>query len=205
MLLFRPVGLEEMGLIYDSGMRAFPPRLPDQPIFYPVTNEAYAKQIARDWNTKSGTLAGFVTRFAVDDSYAAKFERHVVGDREHEELWVPAEELTDFNKHIGDAIEVIAAYFGEAYRGFVPEAFGLKGKDATAQCLALARTLPYSGFDVICEMAANNKAVFLNFFFWEQHSFAVELSDAERDAVLTKLRTVWARGERAALPLGVVR
>ena len=205
MLLFRPVGLEELGLIYDSGMRAFPPRLPDQPIFYPVTNEAYAKQIARDWNTKAGTLGGFVTRFSVDDSYAAKFERRVVGSREHEELWVPAEELTEFNNHIGDAIDVIAAYFGEGYRGFVPETFGLKGKDAAAQCLALVRTLPYSGFDVICEMAANNKAVFLNFFFWEQHSFAAELSDAARDAALAQLRAVWALRERAASPLGVVR
>ncbi|MBS2018006.1 MAG: hypothetical protein JST00_34335 [Deltaproteobacteria bacterium] len=71
-------------------MRAFPPRLPDQPIFYPVTNEGYAIQIARDWNTKSGTKAGFVTRFSIADDYASKFERRVVGAKEHEELWVQA-------------------------------------------------------------------------------------------------------------------
>lgn len=48
MILYRPVGLEALRLIYDADMRAFPPRLPDQPIFYPVTNDGYAKQIAKD-------------------------------------------------------------------------------------------------------------------------------------------------------------
>ena len=38
----------ELALIEASDSRAFPPRLPEQPIFYPVTNEAYAAQIARD-------------------------------------------------------------------------------------------------------------------------------------------------------------
>ena len=79
MLLFRPVGPEELRLLYDSGMRAWPPRLPDQPIFYPVTNHDYAAQIARDWNTKSGSRAGFVTRFEVDDAYVARFRLGVVG------------------------------------------------------------------------------------------------------------------------------
>ena len=67
MILFRPVGLEELRLLYETGMRAFPPRLPDQPIFYPVTNEGYAAQIAREWNTKSGTQGGFVTPFSIAD------------------------------------------------------------------------------------------------------------------------------------------
>ena len=144
MLLYRPVGLEELRLIYAAGMRAYPPRLPDQPIFYPVTNEGYAKQIAKDWNTKSGTLAGFVTRFSVDDAYAQRFERRVVGAREHEELWVPAEELEAFNQHIEDAIDVVAAYFGDAYEGDIPEAFGLRGQNARAQLATLAATLSHS-------------------------------------------------------------
>jgi hypothetical protein len=40
--LWRPVGPAELDLIRASGMTAFPPRLPDQPIFYPVTTEDYA-------------------------------------------------------------------------------------------------------------------------------------------------------------------
>jgi hypothetical protein len=111
--LYRPVGPEELALIAAADYRAFPPRLPEQPIFYPVTNEAYATQIARDWNTKHGSRVGFVTRFDVDAPYAAKFERQIVGGREHEELWVPAEDLTEFNSHIVGPIVVIAEFRGE--------------------------------------------------------------------------------------------
>jgi hypothetical protein len=50
--LFRPVGPKKLALIAASGYRAFPPRLPEQPIFYPVLTEEYAAKIARDWNAK---------------------------------------------------------------------------------------------------------------------------------------------------------
>jgi hypothetical protein len=62
--LFRPVGEQELALIRASGFRAFPPRLAHQPIIYPVTNEAYAAQIAHDWNTKDAAsgFVGYVTR-----------------------------------------------------------------------------------------------------------------------------------------------
>jgi len=111
--LYRPVGPEELALIAATSYSAFPPRLPEQPIFYPVTNEAYATQIARDWNTKHGARRGFVTRFDVEADYVGKFERQIVGGREHEELWVPAEELSEFNRHIVGRIEVIAEFKGE--------------------------------------------------------------------------------------------
>ena len=202
--LFRPVGLEELRLIYEAEMRAFPPRLPDQPIFYPVTNEGYAAQIARDWNTKAGTKAGFVTMFSVSDDYASKFQRRVVGATEHEELWVPAQELADFNAHIVGAIQVVRAFFGDGYLGYVPDSFGLRGKDAREQFVALAKTLPYSGFDVICEMAANHAAVFLNFFFWEQSDFSAEgIERASRDELLGKFRRAWSGGAHRAVLLGV--
>jgi hypothetical protein len=112
--LFRPVGLEELKLIEASGWQAFPPRLPDQPIFYPVTNEGYAAQIARDWNTKTGSKQGYVTKFDVDADYVARFERRIVGGREHEELWVPAEELEEFNRHIVGEIVVTQSFLPES-------------------------------------------------------------------------------------------
>lgn len=89
--LYRPVGPKELALIEASGWREFPPRLPEQPIFYPVTNEAYATQIARDWNVKASG-AGFVLRFAIDAEFAARFPVQTVGSSQHQELWVPAEE-----------------------------------------------------------------------------------------------------------------
>jgi hypothetical protein len=117
MILFRPVGLKELHLIAEADYRAFPPRLPEQPIFYPVLNFEYAEQIARDWNTRSDSFAGFVTRFEVDDEYAARFPPRVVGGRTHEELWVPAEELAEFNEHIVGQIEIVASYYGEQFGG----------------------------------------------------------------------------------------
>ena len=68
MILYRPVGPVELELIAAGGFRAFPPRLPEQPIFYPVTNEQYAIEIARDWNVPARGQ-GFVTRFEVRRSF----------------------------------------------------------------------------------------------------------------------------------------
>lgn len=103
--LYRPVGPKELALIEASGWTAFPPRLPDQPIFYPVMNEAYAVQIARDWNVPASG-AGFVTKFEVASDYLAKFTEECVGSRMHRELWVPAEELEEFCRHIVGPIQV---------------------------------------------------------------------------------------------------
>jgi hypothetical protein len=107
--LYRPVGPEELRLIEASGWKRFPPRLPEQPIFYPVENEAYAVQIARDWNVKSSG-AGFVLRFRVDAAFLARYPVHQVGNRGHQERWVPAEELDAFNDHIVGDIELVASF-----------------------------------------------------------------------------------------------
>jgi len=114
-ILYRPVGAAELKLIEESGWRAFPPRLPHQPIFYPVLDEAYAVQIARDWNTKdaaSGNV-GYVTRFRVRSDFLARYEVQTVGARGHRELWIPAEELDDFNRNIVGEIEVTAEFRGD--------------------------------------------------------------------------------------------
>ncbi|NNG03100.1 MAG: hypothetical protein HKM95_03255 [Inquilinus sp.] len=108
--LYRPVGSEELALIERSGFAAFPPRLPEQPIFYPVTNEGYASQIARNWNTKAGDGVGYVTRFSVRADLLKAYEKRVVGGREHEEYWIPAEDLDAFNRNIVGPIEVVAQY-----------------------------------------------------------------------------------------------
>jgi hypothetical protein len=110
--LYRPVGPEELKLIAASGWKEFPPRLPEQPIFYPVLSEEYAAQIAERWNVRDSG-AGYVTAFEVDAEYASRFEVKRVGGPEHLELWVPAEELADFNRHIVGAIRVTKE-FGSA-------------------------------------------------------------------------------------------
>ena len=109
--LFRPVGPNELELIRASGSREFPPRLPEQPIFYPVLNEEYAAQIARDWNARrSAGGRGFVTRFSVRREFLERYAVHTVGGSVHQEYWVPAEELPDFNRNIVGPIEVVAEF-----------------------------------------------------------------------------------------------
>lgn len=113
MILYRPVGTKELELIRESGYRKYPPRLPEQPIFYPVLNEEYATEIAAQWNVKyNDDHRGYVTKFEVDDEYASQFEVHTVGNHYHQELWVPAEELANFNRHITGEIEVVGEFSG---------------------------------------------------------------------------------------------
>lgn len=108
-ILYRPVGPKELALIAAGGYREFPRRLPEQPIFYPVLNEEYARQIARDWNVKASG-AGYVTRFALKKDFAARYPAQKVGGSIHEELWIPAEHVAEMNRNIVGSIEVIAEY-----------------------------------------------------------------------------------------------
>jgi hypothetical protein len=77
---YRPTGDKELDLIRASGWHAFPPRLPEQPIVYPVLNREYATQIARDWNTRDGG-SGFVLRFQIERAYIEQFPVQTAGAR----------------------------------------------------------------------------------------------------------------------------
>ncbi|HUN94662.1 MAG TPA: ADP-ribosylation/crystallin J1 [Bradyrhizobium sp.] len=107
--LWRPVGPVELELIRKAGMKAFPPRLPDQPIFYPVLSEDYAVKIARDWNVPASG-SGFVTRFNVQRSYLDNYRVQTAGGNSHLEYWIPAQEMDAFNQAIVGEIEVIAEF-----------------------------------------------------------------------------------------------
>jgi hypothetical protein len=110
--LYRPVGRGELELIQASGMRVFPPRLADQPIFYPVLKLEYARQIARDWNTKDerSGFAGYVLRFEIAEKFVARYKIQRAGSDRHLEYWIPAEELEEFNRNIVGEIQVIERY-----------------------------------------------------------------------------------------------
>ena len=109
MRLFRPIGQAEYELIVAAEYKGYPPRLPEQPIFYPVLNERYARDIAEKWNKKSADsgYAGYVTAFEIDDEYISRFEVQTVGASYNQEFWIPAEELAEFNRHIIGKIEVL--------------------------------------------------------------------------------------------------
>jgi hypothetical protein len=108
-MLWRPTGPEELELVRATGSKRWPPRLPDQPIFYPVLNEDYAVRIARDWNVKASGV-GYVTRFAVRKDYLDQFDVHQVGGETILEYWIPAERLEEFNDQIVGTIDEIAKF-----------------------------------------------------------------------------------------------
>ena len=110
--LYRPVGRKELELVRDSGFRAFPPRLPQQSFFYPVLNEDYAVQIARDWNTKDEASAyeGFVLRFDVRTEFLDRYDVRVVGSSVHREYWIPAADLEGLNRNIEGILEVVCEF-----------------------------------------------------------------------------------------------
>jgi hypothetical protein len=191
--------MRELELVFDARMAAFPPRLPEQPIFYPVLDRAYAEQIARDWTAKTEPFAGYVAEFDLDDAYASQFEHHVVGARQHEELWVPAEELSEFNAHIQGPIRIVIAFFGNGFRGHIPERFGLAGHDADEQVRLLMKTRSYAPMDFYLETRANEVTVFLNFPYWAASSPEdLRVDSAEFATTLAALHDCWAIGERKA-------
>ncbi|SHL33846.1 hypothetical protein SAMN05444360_101199 [Chryseobacterium carnipullorum] len=116
--LYRPVGEKEMILIAENGYKKFPPRLEWQPMFYPVLDESYASEIAEKWNTKdeAGNFLGFVTQFKVLEEAVSQYETQNVGAKNHNEFWVPSEELEVFNKAIVGNIEVIKVFVGNDFK-----------------------------------------------------------------------------------------
>jgi hypothetical protein len=185
--LYRPVGLKEAELILKAEGKAFPPRLPEQPYFYPVLNFEYAQQIARDWNTKAANsgYAGFVTEFQVDADYIAKFEVQTVGAAKHQELWIPAEELAGFNEHILGRIQFIAAYYGSGYKG-IKHWHDEKYADETL--LAYHWTSP---FDLNFEVWTNRHAIFLNFRYWVEKDYGNDLPTREKTQMLRLITSMW--------------
>jgi len=189
--LYRPVGLHELALIRDSGMRSF---LRDcHSSRSSILWRTWIMQPrARDWNTKDNSFAGYVTKFAVADSFLANFEPRTVGSATHVEYWIPAEQLAMFNASIQGTISVEFAFFGSGFKGFVPDGFGLRGKDAVEQFATMRKTWDYSRMDFVCEVSTNRKAVYLNFLFWAQYDFVpLGVDTQQRDSTIAHIREAW--------------
>jgi hypothetical protein len=193
-LLYRTVGLAEMEGILATQSQAFPPRLAQQPLFYPVLTLQYAHQIAEQWNTGDATsgYAGFVTQFGVARDYLARFAEHTVGSAVHRELWIPAEELAAFNQHLRTPIQLIDAYYGDDYTGPIPHPFLLKNLAAKQQFPHLVGVFDYNVMDFMWEIRANAAVVALNYKYWAQHDYsAVGITSARKREILQAISHVW--------------
>lgn len=193
--LYRPIGLKELQLILDTQQEKFPPRLSWQPIFYPVLNFEYAKHIAERWNSKdyNSSYVGFVTSFDVDELYISKFEDKVVGDSNiHRELWIPSEELAEFNLHIIGKIQVIDAFYGQEYKGIIPDSTGLKGKGAIEHFIALEASYDYAPMDFYCELINHWYIILINFKFWLFYDFTnYKIYENRKLDVLSRIYNIW--------------
>ncbi|WP_426755281.1 hypothetical protein [Myxococcus sp. Y35] len=187
--LYRPVGLKEAELILASHCSAFPPRLPDQPIFYPVMNAEYARQIARDWNTPDAGsgYAGFVTAFDVAADHLSRFTVRTVGNSLHQELWVPAEDLATFNRHIQGPVRFTEAWYGAEYRGPATPLGPLESQlrallDQSADTLPRLQEL----------LQANTAACLFNFAWWSSTPAAAQgLEPSDHLRLLDRIREAW--------------
>lgn len=182
MKLYRPVGLKELELILTHN--AYPPRLSWQPIFYPVLNFEYARQIATRWNLDDelSGYAGFVTEFTIEDDYIRQFEVQNVGADLHNELWIPAEELANFNTYIQGHIQLTGAYYGEKYEGKVEEGKMLKELHVSEQITKIKELIAtdYSLSDLLKTDAL---VVQVNINYWQQKE--------ENESVLKNIRQAW--------------
>jgi len=108
-VMYRPTGPEEYQLIADSGFTKWPPRLEGQPIFYPVTNEKYAREITEQWNIRDSGV-GYVFKFLVEKSFVEGYNVEKVSGKDHTEWWIPSEKMDDLNKAIVGKIKMIGRY-----------------------------------------------------------------------------------------------
>lgn len=108
-VLYRPVNEAELELVRKALFKGFPPRLPEQPFFYPVTNEQYAAQITKEWNVPAYGK-GYVLKFEVNSEYLSQFDVQCVGGDEHTEYWIPSERMEEFNGQIIGQIEIVNVY-----------------------------------------------------------------------------------------------
>ncbi|MCU0443387.1 MAG: hypothetical protein MUE85_00620 [Microscillaceae bacterium] len=177
--LFRPVGLLELERILLTEARAFPPRLAWQPIFYPVLNIEYATQISVEWNMPAEpSYCGFVTEFELPQQYVKKYEVQIVGGAMHEELWIPAEELTEMNRQIVGCIQVTRAFYSEFYQGLIENTQVFKKMTAHQQIAHLAQVLDLK--DLIRQ---EHIAIQINYGYWRQF--------ADYQAITDKIKLIW--------------
>lgn len=193
-ILYRPVGLTEMKLILDLNLVGFPPRLPEQPIFYPVLNRPYAEQIAKEWNTKDkfSGYVGFVTEFYVSSPFIDKFEEQVVGAGHHRELWIPAEEMNQLNNNILGPIQLVEVHYGSNYIGSAPELSMFEDKNPIEQFNIWKNIYESNTMDFHREIIEHWKYIFMNYQYWYDADYSkYGITTEKKNEVLVAMQDYW--------------
>lgn len=193
--LYRPVGLKELDLILSTDCKRYPERLPTQPIFYPVLNQEYAIEIAKNWNTKDSNsgFAGYVTEFDINEEYISKYDSHIVGAARHKELWVPAERLSEFNSQIIVPIRISHAFYGEQYVG---QSSKINSNNYMEQLISLKKLKNHNPMDFSDIIQTDWRIVTLNFLAWVECDYAQEIEEAEKKELLNAIREILIQNQK---------
>lgn len=174
--------------ILDSEGKKFPKRKNNQPIFYPVLTYKYACKIAKEWNTKDidSGFAGYVTEFIIDDSFLEekRYEIHCVGTKDDLEIWVPSNELDQFNQNIIGKIKIVESFYGSNYKGILPLGVcGFHESNLDKQIKLLERIYNYNSLDFSGTVFVEWKIINLNLQYWS-------LNKNNHDIVNTMIETL---------------
>lgn len=208
MILYRPVGTAELEFIKQNNYKSFPPRLPEQPIFYPVLNREYACEIAEKWNTKTADRKGYVTEFEVDDEYIKYFEIHTVGAKHHQEFWIPAEELENFNSHIIGTIKVTDEFQEENSRPhlIVSTMHGDTVCHSTSEVMEIVSKSLYNDITISSDseypqlsVLTNSKYACLH-YFTENQTFQ-SVGDVNKEITFNAGGTEWTAPKESVVPI----
>jgi hypothetical protein len=172
--------------MFESGMRSFPSNANE--LSSVSSNLSDVEFVAQKFDAMGETQAGYVVQIILDDRYRKSFLRRDPSARSISDI-----QLAEFNANVTGPFTAIRAFFGPLFLGWIPDRFGLKGKDAIAQFVALAGVCTFSRMDFTCEVQANNLAVFLNYPFWTSHDFSLRsISRQLRDQILQDILTIWS-------------
>lgn len=208
MILYRPVGTAELEFIKQNNYKSFPPRLPEQPIFYPVLNHEYACEIAEKWNTKTADRKGYVTEFEVDNEYIKNFKVHTVGAKHHQEFWIPAEELANFNAHIIGIIKVTDKFQEENSRLYliVSTIHGDMVCHSTSEVTDIISKSPYDDITISFKseypqlsVLTNGKYACLHYFTGNQTFQSV--GDVNKEITFNAGGTEWTAPQESVVPI----
>lgn len=196
--LYRPVGIKELNLILNTGCRRYPDRLPTQPIFYPVLNQAYASEIAEKWNTKDSNsgYAGYITQFYVNEEYISKYKPHHVGASKHKELWIPAELMSEFNEQIISNILINNAFYGKEYIGKIDGERNINEKNYIEQFIQMKKWMSFNPMDFSCTIQAGWKTVTLNYIAWMNYDFSSVMDDTEKSRLLHSIKDILVENKK---------
>lgn len=175
MYLYRLASMNELKATFASGMKSFQ-SMDGHDFTFVVHEKDVAKHLLSLGLT--GTEPCYLLRAEIGDDNFQERVRPQTTTSDNGERSVAASSLEELNRHVHGLIQVVSVVSGRLTDGFVPDRFGLRGKNAKDQARALLSAMNHAPMDFALEVKANAFAVLANYAFWE----ILEPSDLGQDS-----------------------